>query len=357
MRLKENDVRVGELRKLYRREGRSALILTRTANLSWLLGGRVQVGVAGDTGICKVIVTDQQVFLLTSNIEGGRLAEEEVGTVPEIVTTPWVDAGAALRAERELAGSSPLLDTQCEEELRTLRSVLLPEQQEEARHTAALCARAMERACGLVRPGLTEFEISGLLAGEAIALGLQPIVLFTAVDERIKRYRHAISGQTRLKKIAMLSMGAHQNGLFCSITRFLSFGQPEEDVLLAQERTNRIAAMLYTRTRPEATYDSLYHMLEQGYGEAGVPQELLLHHQGGLGGFQVRECRVTPGLEGQVLAGQLYAWNPSVTGFKAEDTLLVGAEGNELLTDTPSFPHKAFACGEQVWNVPQILIL
>jgi antitoxin VapB len=39
-----------------------------------------------------------------------------------------------------------------------------------------------------------------------------------------------------------------------------------------------------------------------------------------------------------VSEGQAYAWNPSITGVKIEDTILVGLTANEVLTEMPDWP-------------------
>lgn len=82
--------------------------------------------------------------------------------------------------------------------------------------------------------------------------------------------------------------------------------------------------MLYSETRPGKQYGTLFAQLKRRYAKVGAGEQIALHHQGGMGGFQTRENRLTPDLPGQVQAHQLYAWNPSVTGFKSEDMLLVG---------------------------------
>ena len=46
----------------------------------------------------------------------------------------------------------------------------------------------------------------------------------------------------------------------------------------------------------------------------------------------------TPGSQEVVVEGQAFAWNPSITGAKVEDTILVRAAGNEIITLTPSLP-------------------
>ena len=62
------------------------------------------------------------------------------------------------------------------------------------------------------------------------------------------------------------------------------------------------------------------------------------HHQGGLTGYEPREFLAIPGSQEMVVEGQAFAWNPSIAGAKVEDTILVGAAGNEIITLTPSLP-------------------
>ena len=357
MRLTECDPRIRQLRALYHSRGSSAIILTRPANLSWLLGGRMQIGIAGNGAVCTAVVNDVETVLITTNIEAARLRDEEVGSVPRILSLPWADGAAAAEATAQLAGSAPLREADCANELQELRTCLQPRQEQDAAQVAALCSLAMEQAVQRIHPGMTEWEASGILSERAVANGLIPNVLFTPADAHIARYRHALSNPTPLEKIMMLSLGAQKNGIYASITRFISFGQPDDAFLAAQEKTCRIAAMLYTETRPGKQYGELFEQLRQRYAEVDAAGEIALHHQGGLGGFQTRENRLTSSLPGEVKAHQLYAWNPSVTGFKSEDMLLVGEDENRILTHTDLFPHKTFSYNDQAWTMPQVLIL
>ena len=249
--------------------------------------------------MCTAVINDAEVVLITNNIEARRLQEEEVGDVPRILALPWADGEPAVQAQAELAGNAPLLEADCAEELQQLRSCLQGTQEQEAAQVAALCSSAVERAVLLIHPGMTEWEASGVLSGCAVANGLIPNVLFTPADEHIARYRHALSPYP-LKKTMMLSMGAQKNGLYASITRFVSFGRPEEVFLSAQEKTCQVAAMLYSETRPGKQYGTLFAQLKRRYAKVGAGEQIALHHQGGMGGFQTRENRLTPDLPGQV---------------------------------------------------------
>jgi hypothetical protein len=74
------------------------------------------------------------------------------------------------------------------------------------------------------------------------------------------------------------------------------------------------------------------------YIRAGYPDEWRLHHQGGAAGYEPREYFAFPESTDLVTPGQVYAWNPSITGSKSEDTILVGEKGNEILTEIPGWP-------------------
>ena len=80
-----------------------------------------------------------------------------------------------------------------------------------------------------------------------------------------------------------------------------------------------------------------------------------MHHQGGPAAYEPRESLATPGNAQVVLEGQAYAWNPSITGVKSEDTILVGATGNEVLTAISGWPMQKVAANGETWERPAIL--
>jgi hypothetical protein len=53
--------------------------------------------------------------------------------------------------------------------------------------------------------------------------------------------------------------------------------------------------------------------------------------------------------------GQAFAWNPSITGVKSEDTILVGKEKNEVITATGDWPTIPVEIDARVIHRPVIL--
>ncbi len=92
------------------------------------------------------------------------------------------------------------------------------------------------------------------------------------------------------------------------------------------------------------------------YAETGFAEEWRNHHQGGTAAYEPRETVATLASQAEVELHQAYAWNPSVTGTKSEDTVLVGSEGNEVLTDIPGWPSISINRKGQVLERPAILV-
>jgi Xaa-Pro dipeptidase len=82
-----------------------------------------------------------------------------------------------------------------------------------------------------------------------------------------------------------------------------------------------------------------------------------LHHQGGPAGYEPREYLGDPASTDVVSVGQAYAWNPSITGTKSEDTILVGKETNEVLTAIPNWPMLTVTVNRQTVTRPAILVM
>ena len=81
------------------------------------------------------------------------------------------------------------------------------------------------------------------------------------------------------------------------------------------------------------------------------------HHQGGSTGYAGREVFGTPGSAVKVLENQAFAWNPSITGVKSEDTVLCTAKGIEFLTAaSQDWPSLTATVGKESVQRPDILV-
>jgi antitoxin VapB len=189
-----------------------------------------------------------------------------------------------------------------------------------------------------LEPGMTEYEMSAGVAQRLIAKGILPTVMLMAVDERIRKYKHAVSRGAVLERYGMLNLCARKWGLAVSITRFVHFGAVSQQLIDGFAACAQVNAKLLHASRKGVSSGELFTIAERAYRDAGFAGEEQLHHQGGPIGYVEREWVASPSGQ-QVLTGtQALAWNPSIRGTKAEDTALLQDDAIEILTQTSSLP-------------------
>jgi antitoxin VapB len=358
----ELHAKLDRMQELLGRAGLDALLLQRTSNFAWATcGASSYIDRADSMGVASLLITPTHRYVITNNIEANRLIQEEqlVEQGWEILASPWHEEDP-LRAELTRGmrlgadfGYPGALDLSWE--IAQVRSRLTVQEATRFRELASLCAEGMRQAALAVRPAMTEHEISGLLFKEIEGRGVQVIVSLVAVDERVFSYRHPLPTSKPLQQYAMLVLCGRKGGLICSLTRLVHFGPMSEELRRKTEAVAQIDARMIAATRPEATLSDIFRIGQSAYAGWGYPDEWEKHHQGGLAGYAPREIIARPTSPEPVLVGQAFAWNPSITGVKSEDTILVGEQTNEVLTEMKDWPGIAIPIGEQVIKRPAVL--
>ena len=129
-----------------------------------------------------------------------------------------------------------------------------------------------------------------------------------------------------------------RQGLHASLTRMVSFEEPDAELVSRHRAVARIDARLILESQSGNRLNAVLGSGLDQYAEEGFPEEWKLHHQGGLTGYGGREIFATPRAEHRLEANQVVAWNPSITRVKSEDTVLIGTKGPEVLTMSDSWP-------------------
>lgn len=352
---------IGELLDRHRLD---AILLQRVSSIAWMTGGAcAYVNTARSEAEASLFLTRTRRYLVTNNIEAVRLEQEEgLATQGWIFRVdPWFEKNTALlELTAGLKVGSDGLSPEAvnlSDEIAHLRADLSPDEGDRFRSLGRLCAQAMEAAIRALHPGQTEFEIAGLLSGEAECRGVQATVVLIATDARIFNYRHPLPTSKKLERYAMLILCGRRQGLVCSITRLVHFGPLPDELQRKAEAVARIDATLIAATRPGRSLKDIFRSGMEGYAKAGYPEEWRLHHQGGPAGYEPREYVATPTSIEQVKVGQVYAWNPTITGSKSEDSILVGKKENEILTAVPGWPTIQVDVNERTLERPAILVI
>ncbi len=345
-RLEEVQAKLAMVREFMSDAGLDAVALNTRANFAWLTGGGMNhVGLDGATGVGCIVVTRDTQSILTNNIESGRIEDEETGELPfEIHYTQWDEedpaemlgtvAGGTIGADAGYAGVA----TSVADGIARLRWSLMPPEIERYRALGEISAATIAATCYEIEPGMTEHQIAGLLMGKAMGAGCQPVVALIAADERALKYRHPISTDAELDSHVMVVLGCTKWGLGVYSTRMVSFGEPSAEMRDKHAACCTVDACLNLETVPGVAVAEVFSRGVATYAAGGYPEEWRLHHQGGATGYAAREYKGTAECAETVIENQAFAWNPSITGTKSEDTIIATSNGPEYLTTAEGWP-------------------
>ncbi|HOF18007.1 MAG TPA: M24 family metallopeptidase [Phycisphaerae bacterium] len=348
--------------------GLDGVLLTRRCNFSWYTcGAHNHVGLACDVGVASLLVTRDGATVLANNIEATRLREEELsGSGIRVVEYPWHDVAAAAKTFAEasrsmrLAADASAGGLKAEPLGRDFDRLRWTLNENEIARYRALCADAtgvLDAVGRAARPGMTEHRLAGLLAAEMYARGCTPWTVLLAADRRIERHRHPLPTDLRVERYFMLIVGAERHGLIASHSRLASFGPVPAELADKHRAVATVDAALIGATRAGATLGEIFAEGQAAYDAVGHADQWRRHHQGGSCGYLPRDVKAAPGETLAALANQAFAWNPSITGTKSEDTILCTPNGPELLAPAGAWPTIRAEWKGFVLNRPDILVL
>jgi Xaa-Pro dipeptidase len=324
----------------------AAILIRTNENIAWVTAGQVEMRVAIPTGTgtsTLLLTRDGRKYYLTTNNEAARLSDEEFpGLGYEPIVAPWYqnDIPGSIRhiVSEGTIGTDLDLPGLTTVDLTSLRAPLTTGEIARFRWLASHAADVTAQTLLELEPGITEDEMAARVAARLITQGILPSVLLMAVDDRIRKYKHAVARGTVLEHYGMLNLCARKWGLVVSITRFVHFGAAPQQLIDGFAACAEVNAKLLHASRSGVSSARLFAVAERAYSDAGFAGEEQLHHQGGPAGYLEREWVASPGGLQILAKTEALAWNPSIRGAKIEDTALLQDDVIEVLTQTPALP-------------------
>lgn len=339
--------KLSRVRALLKSQKAEAALLGRQASFSWLsCGGEAHIPLNSDRSFGQLLVTPDNLYVFANRIEMPRLLAEVVDRVgAEPIPFDWYDSTGAVEALSEVVNPKRVISDTGEwgtklapELFGPLRYSLVPAEVKRYRALGKSAEAALAEACRAIKPGMTEFQIAGLTASACWERNLTPIVLLVATDDRIRKFRHPLPTAKKLKRFAMVVLCARQNGLIVALTRLVHFGKITPDLQQRHQAVCAVDVAFHENTRIDTPVREIFRRGVAEYARQGYADEWHLHHQGGPCGYEGRDYLGSPTAAGLVLLNQPFAWNPSITGTKSEDTILATEKGPEVITASPKWP-------------------
>lgn len=345
-----------------RERGLGGVLLATPPGFAWITaGGTNRIDLTREPGAGAVLVTaDERRLLIANSIEMPRLRAELPDGPFDSVELPWateradpriVAATASRLCENQAIGADARLPgtTFIEPDLARARAPLTTEELRRFRALGRDAGIAVGDAMRTVQAGWRERDIAAHVATAVYAIGARPIVLLVGADDRLAHFRHPVPTNLVWRQTAMAAVCAERAGLVVALSRIVNAGAISDLLRERTQKTASVFAALLTATRAGTSGAELFHAARWAYAAAGFPDEEQRHHQGGATGYRSREWVAHPASKDIVTLPQAFAWNPSITGTKIEDTALVTAEGAELITTTPGWPvidEGGYACAD-----------
>lgn len=346
---------------MLRAENLAGVLLNTQHNFAWLTCGNSNgVDLSRENGACFLLVTTNgKRYVVANNIEMARLLSEEVSeTEFEPIQVTWqadkdprtiVNAVMPLCEGGEIGCDIGFPATRwIEPSIAGCRFELTPEEIERFKMHGRDAGAALGAIIPRIAPGQTEKEIARIVRDELAAVDTFAVVTLVAAEERISKFRHPVPTDNTWKNTLLIVICARRHGLVASLSRLICVGDIPDDLQRRTEATASVNAALYAATSVGVSGAELYDVAAKGYASQGFEDEINKHHQGGACGYRTRDWVAHPDSGDIVRPNQAFAWNPSITGTKTEETTILTDDGLEIITATPGFPTiSSFVAGRE----------
>lgn len=332
--IKEKEKRV---RKFLKEQDLKGLLLTKSSNFAWFTCGKDNhVLIASESGVASILITENKKYIITNNIESKRIIDEEIANQGfELKEYYWWEDDKKKEIISEIVSLDFIGSDDCfvgtkYVDIGNLRYSLTKEEIKRYRWLGKKAGSCMSKVCKKIKIGETENEIAARLSKELLKHGIIPVVLLMAADDRILKYRHPVPTDKKVESTVMVVVCARKFGLITSLTRIVHFGEISEELRRKHNAVCRIDAEFILNSKPGMLTGDILAKAQKVYEKTGFKDEWKLHHQGGPTGYNARDYKATPGNQELLVPNQAIAWNPSITGTKSEDTIIIGKTSDEI---------------------------
>lgn len=368
----EIDEKTERLTRMLAAEDLGGVMLSSQHNFAWLTAGaRNGIDLSREAGAGALLVRrDGKRFVLANRIEMPRLLAEEISAEHfEPIEFAWeeekspsfleaqavalLEPGAALATDLPLSTPNRMIESA----VARCRYQLTAREIDRYRLLGRDASAIIGNLARTLQPGETEREIARRATDALAREDMRAVVMLVAADERIQRFRHPVATDRAWERVLMVVVCARRYGLIVSLTRLVCVGTIPEELQRRTLAAARVNAQLRAATRPGRSGAELFNVVARAYAAEGFPGEEHLHHQGGACGYRTRDWVAHPSCNELVQVNQGFAWNPSITGTKIEETCIVLGDSSETITASPDWPSLLITVAARDYLFPGVLSL
>jgi len=367
-RQEEIEIKVARVIDLLNAEGLDGLYLTKQSNFAWITAGSSNtVTLCTEAGVATILVTrDGERYAFTDAVEENRLKEEqqleELGF--KVISQAWYEQknqefvekimGSLDKVGSDVPFGSARVIT---EKINPLRYSLTHNEICRYQYLGDHMSSALETYMLTLKPGMTEYEVTGGVANAIWPEGIDQVLFLIASDERILKHRHAIPTGKKVEKSLMISCNGRYKGLITTTTRMVYFGDAPVSLLEQFRVTVDVENLMIEATKPGVD-ELIPHLVgKKAYEDFGFGEMYYKHHQGGAQGYYNRDYLVSEVKHRVTLMNQCYCYNPAIDGTKSEDAFIATENGPLMITKPVVFPTITSKVNDVVFTRPNMLVI
>lgn len=206
---------------------------------------------------------------------------------------------------------------------------------------AQIADRALQAAWAMMKPGLREDEVGGIIKDSFLSQGAKPLFGIIGAGAN-SAFPHHQTGATALKSgdAVVMDIGASINGYSSDITRMAVIGNPPEGYTQVHDVVERAVQAALAAARPGVAAKVVDRAARDVITEAGYG-EFFVHRTGHGLGTEVHEPPyITASSETILDEGMVFSIEPGIYlpgrfGIRLEEIVILRADGPEILSDLP----------------------
>lgn len=371
--MNELEIKTERLVAMLKAKNLGGVLLNSQPNFAWLTAGRNNgVDLSRENGVSSLLIrNDGKRFLLANKIEMPRMLAEEISENDfEPLEFAWeadkINGNYVVETAQKLLRNKSNLATDIfyhtnfpaiEGLIAKSRYQLTEQEIERFQSLGKDAGEIVGKISGNIEAGQSEIEIANIVKFELGKRNINSVVTLVAADDRIAGFRHPVPTENIWKKTLMIVVCAKRAGLIASLSRIFSNGNASDNLRRRTCSVAEVHARMMHATHPNSTGKDIFDATKKAYADTGFADEEAKHHQGGACGYKTRDWIIHSQSVEQAQLNQAFAWNPSITGTKSEETFIVKENGIEIITASLNFPKIINVIEGIEFHTPDILVL
>ncbi|MGO2637702.1 M24 family metallopeptidase [Enterococcus viikkiensis] len=345
--------RIEKLRALMEKAMIDAYLVTSPANIRYLTNFTGTAGMAFITLDQAFFITDfRYIEQASEQIQGMTIIQHQGDIITELLKLMESESVNVLGFEDAVMtyADYSIFEEVIDAELAPASGLIekLRERKDEGEiaiieKACAIADEGFDHVLKMIRPGMTEIEVANQLDFYMRSLGASGTSFETIVASGTRSaLPHGVASEKMIKQgdLITLDFGCVYQGYVSDITRTFAIGDPGQQlkdiyqiVLEAQKKVLEVAQVGVTGSQLDAVARDF--ISEAGYGEDfghstghGIGMEI---HEGP----NISRSNDEPLMEGNVITDEPGIYLAGLGGVRIEDDLVILAEGNRILTQSP----------------------